>query len=231
MKSTAHLVAIQKLIYQNIGAANIGDATGLLPAGTAGNFYLGLGSSWAGLAGNQTTGEASYSGYARVAVPRSTGGFAVSAGGIVTLVAAAQFATAGVGATGTLLFWTVGTASSGAGNLVRAGGLGGLAVPCTMTTADVVTSPDLIAQSTGLANGDRVAFWSMGGTVPAGLTEGTAYYVVSLSGNTFSVSTTLGGGAVDITAAGGCFVQRLTPVTLAENVRPELTPSTTISDA
>lgn len=232
MKSTAHLVAIQKLIYQNIAAANLGDASGLQPSATAGSYYAGLHATWAGLAGNQTTGEASYSGYARVAIARSALGFTVSAGGLVTLTSAVQFATAGVGATGTLLFWTLGTASSGTGTLVRAGGLGGLSVPATMVAStDVITSPNLVGQSTGLANADRVVFWSMGGTVPAGLVEGTAYYVVNLSGNTFKVESSVGGGAINITADGACFVQRLTPITLAENVRPELTTSTTISDA
>lgn len=231
MKSTAHKSALAKLIFQNTGAANIGDATGLPAAATAGNFYFGLHSAWPGLAGSQSTSELSYSGYARQAAARSSGGFTESSG-VVTLTAALTFPTAGAGASGTALFWSMGSASSGTGNLFRSGGLGGIPVPCTMVaSSDVVTSADLVAQSTGLTNGDSVCFWSNGGTVPSGLTEGTRYYVISVSGNTFSVSTSVGGAAVNITADGSCYVQRLTPVTIAENVQPVLSTSTRIEDA
>ena len=54
----------------------------------------------------------------------------------------------------------------------------------------------------GLANGDRVEF---GGTLPNGLAASTLYYVVGAATDTFKVSTTLGGAAVDLTSAGGSF--------------------------
>ncbi|MER7126749.1 phage tail fiber protein [Micrococcus luteus] len=56
----------------------------------------------------------------------------------------------------------------------------------------------------GLADGDRVQLFNVfSESLPTGLTEGTVYYVVSSATNTFKVSTTLGGSAVDITAVGG----------------------------
>lgn len=230
MKSTAHKHALALLMYNNDNAANIGDATGLRGSSTAGSEYFALHTAWPGYAGNQSTSETAYSGYSRQAVARSSSGFTVT-NGVVTLASAVSFPAASAGASGTLLFWSLGSASSGTGNLHRMGGIGGVPVPCTMTTGDTITSADLMAASPTASDGDRVVFWANGGSVPAGLTEGTVYYVVSKSGNTFSVESSIGGGAIDITAAGGCFVQRLVPITLAEGVQPVLSTSTRIEDA
>jgi hypothetical protein len=54
-------------------------------------------------------------------------------------------------------------------------------------------------------------------TLPTGLSEGTIYYVVSSATNTFKVSATLGGSAVDITALGGGegYWQRVVPEVFA----------------
>lgn len=61
---------------------------------------------------------------------------------------------------------------------------------------DTITSP-----AHGFPDNSRVVFTSTG-TVPAGLTAGTTYYVVSTATNTFQVSATLGGAAIDITDVG-----------------------------
>lgn len=69
------------------------------------------------------------------------------------------------------------------------------------TGASAVAATDLItANAHGLNNGDQVNFTSVGTATP--LTVNTVYYVVSSSTNTFSVSTTFGGTAVNITADG-----------------------------
>ena len=57
---------------------------------------------------------------------------------------------------------------------------------------DVVT-----ASAHGLTNGQRVRLTSAG-TLPAGLSAAIAYYVVNKTTNTFQVSLTSGGAAVDI---------------------------------
>lgn len=53
----------------------------------------------------------------------------------------------------------------------------------------------------GLADGSTVTF-STSGALPTGLTAGTVYYVVGATQNTFSVAATVGGAAIDTTAAG-----------------------------
>ncbi len=67
---------------------------------------------------------------------------------------------------------------------------------------DVTPATDLITiTSHGFVDNEIVRFTS-GGTLPAGLTANTAYYVISATTDTFKVSATLGGSAVDITDGG-----------------------------
>ena len=53
-----------------------------------------------------------------------------------------------------------------------------------------------------LTNGDRVRLMNSGGALPVGLAALTDYFAVGVSGSTFQLSATSGGGAVDITAPG-----------------------------
>lgn len=66
----------------------------------------------------------------------------------------------------------------------------------TAAISDVITSV-----GHGFQDGRYVAVASTG-TLPAGLDEVTPYYVINSTADTFKLSTTLGGGAVDITDAG-----------------------------
>lgn len=77
------------------------------------SLYLSLHSADPGEAGDQTTSECAYTGYARAAVLRNSGGFTVS-GNSVTLTANVDFPAATAG-TCTATHFAVGTASSGAG--------------------------------------------------------------------------------------------------------------------
>jgi hypothetical protein len=79
-----------------------------------------------------------------------------------------------------------------------------------------LTNDQFLSPGHGLADGDRVIIYStFSDAIPTGITEGTIYFVVSSAANTFKVSTTLGGAAVDITALGGgeVFWQRVVPET------------------
>jgi hypothetical protein len=53
-----------------------------------------------------------------------------------------------------------------------------------------------------LANNDSVHVSNMGGALPAGLSAGTTYYVVGVQPDTFQLSATMGGAAINITDAG-----------------------------
>lgn len=60
----------------------------------------------------------------------------------------------------------------------------------------------LTAAEHGLHNGDPVELDNDGGALPAGLSEGVTYFVVSAGEDTFQVSETVNGAPVDVTDAG-----------------------------
>lgn len=62
----------------------------------------------------------------------------------------------------------------------------------------------------GYVNTNKVVFY--GDTVPAGLTEGTVYYIVSATANTFQVAAASGGSPIQFTTSGGsgCVVSSIT---------------------
>lgn len=109
------------LLYNNTTFANVGDATGLVGSGTAGSLYVSLHTADPGEAGSQTTSEAAYTSYARVAVARTSGGWTVSTN--TASNAAAVTFPAGTGGSGTATHFGIGTASSGAGVLLASGAL------------------------------------------------------------------------------------------------------------
>src|SRR5574343_67232 len=113
--------AILQLLFENANWGNIGDATGLRGSSTAGSWYVSLHTADPGEAGSQTTNEATYTSYARVAVARSTAGWTVT-NDTVANDAAINFP-ACTGGSNTITHFGIGTDSSGAGNLIISGAL------------------------------------------------------------------------------------------------------------
>ncbi len=104
------------LYFENAAAANIGDASGLQPSGTAGQVFCALHTADPGdTAGTgQTQNETAYTNYARVGVNRSSAAWTVTAG-VADNDAAITFPACGV--TGaTITNTSLGSASSGTGN-------------------------------------------------------------------------------------------------------------------
>lgn len=125
--SNAFESAILSLLFENTNAANVGDATGLRGSTTAGVFYIGLHTADPGEGGSQTTSEATYTGYARVSVARSSSGWTVT-GDTVANDAVITFGACTAG-TSTVTHFSIGSDASGAGNLFLSGALtGSLAV-------------------------------------------------------------------------------------------------------
>jgi len=75
-KSNTLESGILKLLYQNIDLANIGDASGLQNSATAGSFYIALYTTAPTDADSGT--EATYTGYSRIGVVRSSVGWTVT---------------------------------------------------------------------------------------------------------------------------------------------------------
>lgn len=81
----------------------------------------------------------------------------------------------------------------------------------TAATTDTITS-----NGHGLANTDRVQVFNVfAESLPSGLTEGTLYFVINTATDTFQLSATSGGAAVDITTVGDLFWAEVIPETFA----------------
>lgn len=105
-----------KLIFNATAIANIADNAASSPLA---NLQVGLNTADPGEAGDQTTSEAAYTSYGRVAVARTTGGWTVT-NNSVSPVSAINFPAA-TGGTETETHFNVGTAGSGAGKILYSG--------------------------------------------------------------------------------------------------------------
>lgn len=83
------------------------------------------------------------------------------------------------------------------------------------TTPQAFVVPD-IANDTlecvahGFSNGQTVVVWAVpGDPLPTGLAEGTIYYVITATTDDLQLSASSGGAAINITAIGAGFLQRI----------------------
>lgn len=121
--------------------------------------------------------------------------------------------------TGTTVGFWGGWDASTSGNFLFMQPLGAQTLKDAMVeTATDLTNNDIFCDSHGYVADNRVVFWSASGVaLVTGLTTGTIYWVIStgLTTDSFRVSTTQGGAAVDLTTDQpiGMFVQRCIPQT------------------
>jgi hypothetical protein len=118
--SNAFETSLLSLIFANSNIANIGDATGLRGSVTAGNLHIALHTADPGEAGTQTTNECAYTGYARVAMAR-TSSWTVS-GNSASPAATISF-NACTGGTETATHFSIGVASTGGGVILFKGAI------------------------------------------------------------------------------------------------------------
>lgn len=102
-----------KLIFQGTAIANIADNAASAPLT---NLYCALHTADPGEGGDQSTSEATYTSYARVAVARSGSGWTVT-NNVATNAATTNFP-ACTGGSNTITYLSVGTASSGTGKIL-----------------------------------------------------------------------------------------------------------------
>lgn len=108
-----------KLIFNGTAIANLADNAG---TGPLANLYLSLHTADPGEAGNQETNETAYTGYARVAVARTTGGWTVT-NNSVSPVAEVVFGECTASPGGAITHAAVGTAATGTGKILYKGAL------------------------------------------------------------------------------------------------------------
>ncbi len=128
-----------KLIFNATAIANVADDAASSPLG---NLYVSLHTADPDETGNQSTSEIAYTGYTRVAVPRTSGGFVVSANS-VSPAAAINFP-AGTGGAGTATHFGIGTDAGGTGKLLYSGTVSpnvvcGNGITPQLTTASTIT--------------------------------------------------------------------------------------------
>lgn len=140
--TNAFETALLTLYFNNTDHANVGDAAGIQNSATAGSFYISLHTADPGETGTQTTSEATYTSYARVAVARSGAGWTVS-GANASNAAAVNFPAA-TGGTNTITHFGIGSDASGAGNLFFKGALtASLAVSTGITPSFAIGELDV----------------------------------------------------------------------------------------
>jgi hypothetical protein len=193
------------------------------------NIYASLHTALPGRTGNQSSSEASYTNYARVAIPRSSTGFTVAADGTTTLTSQRQFpASSPTGNNQYCPFVAFGSASSGTGEIEQQGAIiksGTTAIPVTMLAGTALQGP-----AHGAAVNDRVCLLKIGAApLPGNFTEGTVYWVVSSAdANTVTLSATQGGGAITASSAGCALMLVLDGFQIGNNYTPQLTTSSAI---
>ena len=111
---------ILELALNNVTFAGLGDATGLVGSTVDGSTYISLHTGDPGEAGDQSTSEEDYTGYARVAIARDGSGWTVVANS-ASPQAAITFGIGTVADGDTVTHFGVGTAAAGAGILLWSG--------------------------------------------------------------------------------------------------------------
>jgi hypothetical protein len=118
-KSTATCNSILALIFNATAWADMAENDTSSPNT---NLYVSLHTADPGVGNNQTTNETTYTNYARVAVARTTSGWAVPSAGATANAALVQFPQCGASGA-TITYVAIGTASSGAGTVLYSGAL------------------------------------------------------------------------------------------------------------
>jgi hypothetical protein len=138
-KSNAFEADLLKLIFNGVAIGAIADNAATSPLT---DLYVALHTADPGDAGTQTSSECTYTGYARVAVERSSSGWTVTDSS-VSPAAQITFGSCSAG-TETATHFSVGTASSGAGKILYSGALSasisiGTGVQPFLTTATTIS--------------------------------------------------------------------------------------------
>ena len=112
-------LALMRHWFMNAAIANVGTTLGLQEASAAGSFYISLHTGFPGEAGSQTTSEANYTDYVRVAVGRGSGAgeWTIQAANTIENQATIQFAQSGGGGDDTIIAFGIGETSTSSGTL------------------------------------------------------------------------------------------------------------------
>jgi|SRR6478735_4114614 len=217
--------SILALLFNATQWANIADNTATSPLT---NLYVSLHTADPAEGGSQTSSETAYTNYARQAVARTSGGWTVSGTDPTQVVNAATISFPQCGATGaTLTHFGIGSLVSGAGVLYASGVIGPTAGPILAFTGTLASPCVLTMPGHSYSVDDRISVYhSPVATLPVGITEGTVYYVGTVSGNTITLSTTAANAnPVNASAAGSGWAAKQTPLAVSSLITPSFAAS------
>ena len=174
--------------------------------------YLSLHTAWSATGANEVSGGSP-------AYARKAASWGAASGGARALSAAVTLDMPGNEVTPIVALYVGRWDAATSGNFLGMSALGGSEKKFSVDlTADTVIEP-----LHGRANGQQVVF--IGGTAPLGLTAGTPYFVVSAATDTYQVSATSGGSAINLIAhpSAGCVVSRVVPQSFASQGTLQIT--------
>lgn len=116
-KGTTFANDFLKLVFNATAIANLADNAASAPLA---NIFLALHTADPTAAGTQATSEATYTGYARLSVARTTGGWTASTAGSTSPVANADFPACTAGSN-VITHFSAGVATSGASKILYSG--------------------------------------------------------------------------------------------------------------
>lgn len=216
MKTAAFAEAWLNHYFINLDIANVGDAGGLQNSVADGNLYLSLHTAYPGETGVQNTSECAYTSYVRKSVARGAAEWTV-ASETCTNDNSIAFA-ACTGGTETAYFVGIGRQSAGATELDYIAPMGVEMGEGTGATDDNITIPG----HTFIVD-DRVCFFALPKiALPTGITAGTVYWVKTSAANVITVSTTQGGGTLDITAVGSVLAYKMVGLAISNGITPTI---------
>jgi hypothetical protein len=187
-KCTAFEADILDHYFLNSAIANVGDATGLPAAGTAGSLYVDLLGTWPGETGTVSGNQVVYTNYTHIAVPRSGSGWERTVSTMKN-IALITFPTCGA-TPDTAVGWGVKRATGSTvwdyiGVLAQAA-----SIPFVVENGKSANA--VIAPSHGLSVSDTVRFIEVvgGPGLPASLSDGELDTVASSAdGDNFALTT------------------------------------------
>jgi hypothetical protein len=217
--------SILTLIFNATNWANIADNTATAPLA---NLFVSLHTADPGEAGSQTTSETAYTNYARQSVARTSGGWTISGTDPTQVVNAATITFPQCGATGaTLTHFGIGSLVSGAGVLYASGVIGPTAGPYLDFTCTNASPGSFTVPGSSYAVDDRVSIYhSPVGTLPTGTTEGTVYFIGTVSGIAVTLSTTAANAnPVNTSSVGAGWMVKQTPLAVSNLITPSFAAS------
>lgn len=213
------------LLFNATAWANVADNAATSPLT---NLFVSLHTADPGEGGSQTTSETAYTGYARVSVARTSGGWTVSGTDPTQVVNAGAITFPQCGATGaTITHFGIGSLTSGAGVLFASGVIGPTAGPIQAFTCTSASPGSLTVPGVTFSVDDRVSVYhSPVATLPTGMTEGTVYFVGTASAGVCTLSTTAANAnPVNTSSTGAGWIAKQTPLAVSNLVTPSFAAS------